>query len=355
MSNNGDATEGATDEANLGQAYAAAVNVDLSKNQLDQSDIDRLMSDEPSAHDSPQSVMQKIANSTIVNYERLPMLDVVFERFVRLFAERLRQLMSANLEISIEQVSAIRFGDFIDQLPLPCLVSIIDAVEWEDKCIAVMDQRLVYTAVEILLGGREVLGSDNLEIRSLTSIERSLVLRLMRIFSSTLSESFAPVSEIQFTPDRLETNPQLAMITRATSASIHARFSLDIEGRPGYLDLVMPYSMLEPVRALLLQMFMGESFGRDNGWKNHFRDQLQRTEIQLDGVLSELTLPLAEALQWKPGTFIELHKDLQGRADLYSDDVCLLSGQIGQSKGRIAIQIDESIFDTAKEKEEEKA
>ncbi|WP_281300172.1 MULTISPECIES: FliM/FliN family flagellar motor switch protein [unclassified Iodidimonas] len=345
------ANEPQTDDqqGTLGQAFAAAVDVDLSKNELDQSDIDRLMSDHATSFDTPETVMQKIANSTIVNYERLPMLDVVFDRFVRLFGEKLRQLMSANLEVSIDQVSAIRFGDFIEQVPLPCLVSILNAVEWEDKCVAVMDHRLVYTAVEILLGGREMLDSDTLEVRTLTSVERRLVTRLMTVFSGALSEAFTPVSDIAFNVDRLETNPQLAMIARSTSASIHARFAIEIENRHGFVDLVMPYSMLEPVRTLLLQMFMGESFGRDNGWKKHFRDQLQRTEIRLDGVLAEMEIPLATALGWKAGTFIELNKSADGSADLLSGDMRLLSGHIGQSKGQIAIKIEKNIFDASEE------
>jgi flagellar motor switch protein FliM len=171
----------------------------------------------------------------------------------------------------------------------------------------------------------------------------------MTVFSGALSEAFTPVSDIAFNVDRLETNPQLAMIARSTSASIHARFAIEIENRHGFVDLVMPYSMLEPVRTLLLQMFMGESFGRDNGWKKHFRDQLQRTEIRLDGVLAEMEIPLATALGWKAGTFIELNKSADGSADLLSGDMRLLSGHIGQSKGQIAIKIEKNIFDASEE------
>lgn len=346
--------EGEPDGAHdtLGSAYAAAVDVDLSKNMLDQGDIDRLMSDAEQRAETADSVMQKIANSTIVNYERLPMLDVVFDRFVRMLAERLRHLMSANLEIGIEEISAVRFGDFVEEVPLPCVVTIFNAKQWEDKCLGVMDHRLIYTAVEILLGGREVLDSDTVEVRALTSVERRLISRLMKIFADSLSEAFEPLSQIDFEIDRLETNPQLAMIARNTSASVHARFAVEIEERAGHIDLVIPYSTLEPVRNLLLQMFMGENFGRDVGWREHFNQQLQRTEITMDALLGELEVPLDEALAWKPGTFLELDKPADGNADLLVGDMRLFAGQIGQSRGKIAIKIDDSIFDASPEVEQ---
>jgi flagellar motor switch protein FliM len=76
---------------------------------------------------------------------------------------------------------------------------------------------------------------------------------------------------------------------------------------------------------------------------------LQRTEIRLDGVLAEMEIPLATALGWKAGTFIELNKSADGSADLLSGDMRLLSGHIGQSKGQIAIKIEKNIFDASEE------
>ena len=40
-----------------------------------------------------------------------------------------------------------------------------------------------------------------------------------------------------------------------------------MEDRGGRLELLLPYATLEPVRELLLQMFMGEKFGRDSSGK----------------------------------------------------------------------------------------
>ena len=49
----------------------------------------------------------------------------------------------------------------------------------------------------------------------------------------------------------------------------------------------IPYATLEPVRELLLQMFMGEKFGRDSIWESHLASELWMTDIEIEAVLDE--------------------------------------------------------------------
>ena len=43
-----------------------------------------------------------IINSSLVSYERLPMLDVIFDRLVRVMSTSLRNFTSDNIEVSID-------------------------------------------------------------------------------------------------------------------------------------------------------------------------------------------------------------------------------------------------------------
>ena len=105
-----------------------------------------------------------------------------------------------------------------------------------------------------------------IEGRPYTTIERNLVERMINVVLVDLSAAFDPLSPVNFRLDRLETNPRFATIGRPSNAGIIARLRIDMEDRGGNLELMLPYASLEPVRDLLLQMFMGEKFGRDSIW-----------------------------------------------------------------------------------------
>ncbi|MEM1103026.1 MAG: FliM/FliN family flagellar motor switch protein [Pseudomonadota bacterium] len=286
------------------------------------------------------SVIEQIANSAVVNYERLPMLDVVFDRMVRLLTESLLHLIPAEIEIGLEDVRSARFGELMAKAPNPSVIGIIHAKEWEGSCLAVMDQGLVYNLVEVLLGG-DSRPSAAPTARPPTSIERKLTLRLMNLIAKHLSEAFDPLTTVQFEVDRLETNPQFAAITRTTSASVHLRLNVAVQKLTGPIDIFIPYTTLEPIRNLLVQMFMGERFGRDAAWEEHFASELTETEIELEAVMHEFEAPLSTTLNWRPGARIKLSATPDSPTKILSGGQELFAGVMGQKNGKIAIRVDE--------------
>src|SRR3546814_4908298 len=113
--------------------------------------------------------------------------------------------------------------------------------------------------------------------------------------------AFEPLAPVNFSYDRIETNPRFATIARPANAAILARLRVDMEDRGGRLELLLPYATLEPVRELLLQMFMGEKFGRDSIWESHLTAELWPTEIKIDAVLDEFEIKLLDVLNWQVG------------------------------------------------------
>ena len=204
-----------------------------------------------------------LVNSALVNYERLPMLEVVFDRLVRMMSTSLRNFTSDNVEVSLDQISSVRFGDYLNSIPLPAMLSVFKAEEWDNYGLMVVDSALIYSIVDVLLGGRRGTAAMRIEGRPYTTIERNLVERMVHVVLSDLSAAFDPLSPVVFRFDRLETNPRFATIARPANAAVLAKLRIDMEDRGGRLELLIPYATLEPVRELLLQMFMGEKFGRD--------------------------------------------------------------------------------------------
>ncbi len=339
----------ADDQDELARQWAEAeagggdgeTNEDGTTRVLNQAEIDSLLGfDESGDRDGDQSGIQAIVNSALVSYERLPMLEVVFDRLVRMMSTSLRNFTSDNVEVSLDNINSIRFGDYLNSIPLPAMLGVFKAEEWDNYGLLVVDSALIYSIVDVLLGGRRGTAAMRIEGRPYTTIERNLVERMVNVVLSDLSAAFDPLSPVTFRFDRLETNPRFATIARPANAAIVARLRIDMEDRGGRLELLLPYATLEPVRELLLQMFMGEKFGRDSIWESHLASELWNTDVELEAVLDEIVMSLNDVLNWKVGSRMLLNATPRSPIDLRCGQVPLFGGRMGRKGNSIAVRVD---------------
>ena len=311
---------------------------------LNQAEIDSLLgfNGDP-ADDEARSGMHRIISSGLVSYERLPMLEIVFDRLVRIMSTSLRNFTSDNVEVSIDNILSLRFGDYLNSIPLPAMLAVFKAEEWDNYGLMVVDSAMIYSIVDVLLGGRRGTAAMRIEGRPYTTIERNLVEKLIQVVLADLSASFDPLCPVTFKFERLEVNPRFATISRLSNAAVLARLRVDMEDRGGRMELLLPYATLEPVRELLLQQFMGEKFGRDSIWEIHLAEELWNTEIDLEVVLDEQVMSLADVMAFKPGTRIVLTSGPGAAVQLRCGAVALFEGRIGRRKNRVAVRIDHEV------------
>ena len=311
---------------------------------LNQEEIDSLLGFDEQHHESGErSGIQAILNSALVSYERLPMLEVVFDRLVRLMSTSLRNFTSDNVEVSLDNIVSIRFGDYLNSIPLPAILSVFKAEEWDNHGLITVDSSLIYSIVDVLLGGRRGTAAMRIEGRPYTTIERNLVERMIHVMLADLGAAFEPLSPVTFRFDRLETNPRFATISRPSNAAIVAKLRIDMEDRGGRLELLLPYATLEPVRELLLQMFMGEKFGRDSIWETHLAEELWLTDVGLQAVLDEQIMRLQDVFDLKVGTQYMLNATPESLVNLRCGEVSMYTGKMGRKGDRIAIQIENRV------------
>ncbi len=311
---------------------------------LSKAEIESLLGfDETQAGAPPATGIQKIISSGLVSYERLPMLEIVFDRLVRMMSKSLRNFTSDNVEIGIDNIVSLRFGDYLNSIPPSAMLAVFKAEEWDNYGILVIDSAMIYSIVDVLLGGRRGTSAMRIEGRPYTTIERTLVERLIDVVLSDLSASFDPICPVNFRFERLEINPRFAMISRLSNAAIRAQLRIEMEDRGGRIDLLLPYATLEPVRELLLQQFMGEKFGRDSIWETHLAEELWNTEIELDAVLDEQVMRLADVMALRPGSRMVLGVGPGGRVELRCGGVGMFEARVGRRKQRLAVAVEEVI------------
>lgn len=286
-----------------------------------------------------------LLNSAHVCHERLPMMDVVFDRLVRLMTASLRRFTSETVEVSLDSVQSVRFGDHLNAIPLPALLAVADAEAWNGAILLSVDSALVYSVVDILLGGQRGTAAMRIEGRPYTTIERTLVERMVQVVLDDLGEAFAPLTAVAFRVNRIEGNPRFVGIARSAGIVVLVRLRIDMDDRGGALDVLIPTATLEPVRPLLSQMVMGEKFGRDAIWERHLVDTLRATDVELTAVLDAAAMPLAEVMELKVGSRLLFDATPDDDIQMRCAGVPMYTAKMGQRGGHRAVQIEDRVHD----------
>jgi len=307
---------------------------------LNQDEIDSLLGFDANTTTSVELTgVQALINSALVSYERLPMLEIVFDRLVRLATTSLRNFTSDNVEVSLESISSVRFGDYLNSIPLPAILSVIKAEEWDNFGLLTVDSNLIYSMIDVLLGGRRIGGQIRVEGRPYTTIEMALARRMIEVILEDTHRAFAPVTDVHFKLERLETNPRFAAIQRPANAAILIELRIEMDDRGGKIEILLPYATIEPIREQLLQMYMGEKFGRDPIWEGHLATELYAADVTLDAVLHEFDMPLSRALALIPGETIMFDRTPQEPVLLRCGDVELTEGVMGHIGNRVSVRV----------------
>lgn len=312
---------------------------------LNQSEIDSLLGFEmDDSEDEPKTGIHAMLDKALLSYERLPLLEVVFDRFVRMLSTSLRNFTSDNIDVDIHSITSLRFEDYINSIPMPALMTVFKAVEWENYGLLNFDGSLVYSMVEVLFGGRKSTRPIRIEGRPYTTIEQGIVRHITNIMLHDMGAAFDPLSPATFKLDRLENNPRFATISRPADAAILLQLRVDMEERGGNIEVLFPYTTLEPIRDLLSQVFMGEKFGKDSVWETHLGREVSKTSIALEAMLGKRTVALKDILHMKVGSTLIMNNTPETEVTMNCKGIKVLSGKLGRVEKNIAVSV-ESVFE----------
>ncbi|MDJ0390349.1 FliM/FliN family flagellar motor switch protein [Roseomonas sp. E05] len=311
---------------------------------MGQGDIDDLFGGpEPAADEGPRRGLEALVGGA-VRYERLPMLEIVVDRLARLMTTSSRKFTADNADVVIDRIRPVRVGAFLDTITLPAMIGVIRIEEWDGYCLAALDSRLIGSIVDILLGGRRN-ALQPIEGRPYTPIERTFVEKFVSIITQDLSKAFESVSPAEFRLERFEITPGYAMITKPTAAALTFRAEITMEGRGGYVDFLLPYASIEPVRDLLSQEVLGKKQGGDTIWRNHLAEELPRAGVELTAVIERRVLPFSEVAAWQPGSIFVLDRRQGDPIEVFCQGLMVCRAAIASKDERVVLRVEECVID----------
>ena len=270
---------------------------------------------------------------------RMPMLEIILDRFVRSVNTTMRNFTSENVDISMDNVTTQRYDEFLTALSVPTMIAMLRSQKWSNYALVVVEAPLTYAVVDVLLGGRHGGDLRGLEGRSFTTIERRMIERVVRTLVADLTAAFSAIGDPSFAFDRLETNPKFVMLARPETPTTVATFRFYMEDRGGKFMVALPANLLYPVKDQLAQPFLGESSDNDASWKQTLGDQVGAAPVRVDAVIDKLTISLDEVLAWRPGSRLVLNATPASPVELRADSLTIAHGEMGRVGSRVAVRI----------------
>ena len=279
-----------------------------------------------------------LTNQDRVIRGRMPTLDVIYERFIRLFRMSLSNSLRKIASISIISTDLLKFGEFINTLPIPSCMCIMRFESLRGPALLVFESKLAYALVDSYFGGTDR-PYTKIEGKEFTRIELSIMQKVMDLAISDLEEAWAPVHKAEIKYTRTEVNPQFVGVVPPSDVIISTTFEVELENASGTNALVIPYSTIEPIKNKLNASFQTESDRVDKEWTAMMEEHLKNTHAGVRVNLGGASITVGDLVNLNIGDIIPLTQDSDGELDVLVEGVPKLKCFFGVSRGNRAVQV----------------
>lgn len=267
---------------------------------------------------------------------RMPTLEMVNERFARLWRIGLFNLIRRSAEISVRGIELIKFGDYLHSLYVPTNLNLIRFKPLRGTGLIVFEPTLVFAIVDNFFGG-DGRYPTRIEGREFTATEMRVIHLLLKQTFADLQEAWAPVMDVELEYINSEINPHFANIVSPREYVVVCRFHVELESGGGDIHITLPYSMLEPIRELLDAGIQSDRNDRDESWAVMLREQLDTAEVELSSVIARRRMSLRELSRLKVGDILPI--DMLKEVPLCVEGIPVFTGEFGIAHDRNAIKI----------------
>ncbi|WP_207462323.1 FliM/FliN family flagellar motor switch protein [Azospirillum sp. SYSU D00513] len=329
---------------------AADMSAAMPARQLSQADIDALLGGDSEVTDR-RSAIERVIEYGALGSDSMPMLDVIADRLARMLSNSMRSLTSDAISVEEQPYDSMRFGEYVGGVVLPAIFATAQArfamteakpSEWDSRILLCFDSSLVYSLIELLMGGS---ASPKIKPdgRPFTQFEMTLMENIMRTVLDDLSQALSGLCNAFFDIERPETNPRFAAIALDTDAVTRLRLRVSAEERGGFIDIVIPRTALDPMRAHLSQRFVNAR-KQDADWEQLFRGMISDTTVPVQAHLKAMPRSLSDVMKWKVGTEIPLGLTPETPVTLIYGGMEAWRGPMGRKSNNRAVKLADKIF-----------
>jgi flagellar motor switch protein FliM len=271
---------------------------------------------------------------------RMPTMEIINERFARLFRIALYNFIHRSSEVSVGPVKVLKFSEFIRNLPVPANINLVAVKPLRGTALFIFDPNLVFMVVDSLFGG-DGRFHTRVEGREFTQTEHRIIQKLLEVLFDSYTKSWESVQKLEFEFQRSEVNPQFANIATPNEVVVVTTFEVEFTGVGGAIHICMPYAMIEPIRELLYSTMQGDHVIADKRWLHMLAKQIQSADIELTAILGHANVTLEDVLKMRNNDIIPL--DVPENVNVMVDGVPVMECKSGISNTHYALKVEKML------------
>ena len=316
---------------------------------LSQNEIDELLSAISTGVVNAENIKQEQKQKKIKLYDfkrpdkfskdQIRTLYMLHENFARLLNTYLSAHLRTMVQVSVASVDQLTYEEFIRSMPNPSVISVFEMRPLSGNALMEINPSIVFSIIDRLVGG---VGTPPAKPRELTDIEQSIVARLMNKALESLSEAWRQVVNIEPRLEVIESNPQFTQIVPPNDMVVIVTLQTRIAQTEGFINLCIPYLVLEPIMPKLTTSFwVASSIARAGSKTNvtQMQKKLERTLVPLMVELGKINVTVGEMLDLTVGDVIRLDSKVNEELPIIIGQHQKFKCKPGSSNNRIAVQI----------------
>lgn len=317
--------------------------VDALLNAVNDGDSDDMLGGAGGEFDTDDDVDDNIQTYDLTNQDRvirgrMPILEIIYERFIRSFRVSLSNSLRKISTISMISTDLLKFGEFVNTLPIPSCMCIMRYNELRGPALLVFESKLVYAIIDSYFGGTDR-PFTKIEGKEFTQIELSFMKNVMDMAISDLEEAWAPVHRIDAQYLRTEINPQFVGVVPPSDVIIATTLEVEFESASGTIMIVVPYSTIEPIKQKLSSSFQTDNDMADSIWTQAMNEHIMDAPTDIIVKLGEADMTVGDLVTLETGDIIPLNQEASGEVTLAVEGVEKMRCLIGTHKGNRAVQV----------------
>jgi flagellar motor switch protein FliM len=316
----------------------------MSDNFLSQQEVDALLKGVTGEQDEVAEPLDQtgvkpynLATQERIVRGRMPTLEIINERFARLFRIGLFNFLRRTTEVSIGPVRVSKYSEFIRNLVVPTNLNLIHMKPLRGTGLVVIDPNLVFLLVDNLFGG-DGRFHTRVEGRDFTQTEQRIIQRILGIIFENYAKSWEPVYPVEFEYIRSEMNTQFANIATPNEVVVTFTFTVELGNVSGEMHFCIPYAMIEPIRDTLTSSLQGETLEMDKRWVRLMTQQIQTAEVEIVANFGTAKISLGDILNMKAGDVIPIAAPERVSANV--DGVPVMECTYGKFNGQYALRVE---------------
>jgi flagellar motor switch protein FliM len=284
---------------------------------------------------------ERLLETPKLSVDRLPVLQLVFERFGMACTEGLRELCAEPTTFFINQIESTNSWDVLESYE-DSAASIFYSREWDCRVLIGLDRRCIFSLMEAMYGG------DGKELpyegeRAFSTLETRVARAASEIAAKALQTAFLPGIATSFAFERVETRIDFSLLGQRNIPVIVAQILFQVLDQGGRIYILIPQQALHPLREKLTRELPPEAALKDPRWISSLQNGVAKSEVAVHAILEGREASLLELAQLQVGQVLELNSTTRSLIALECEDQRLFWCKLGHANGSLSLVLEEAI------------